>query len=52
MGTAKINQEGQTKIGTFTSNDSFFCKTFTSVFQRNINSKQILKLQQVVTDQS
>ena len=32
----------QMKIGTFSSNDFFICKTFTCVFLRNINSKQIL----------
>ena len=56
----KSLQGDQTKIGTFSSNDFFICKTFTCVFLRNINSKQILltcpnnqipKLQQVEIDQ-
>ena len=34
--------EGGVEIETFSSNDFFICKTFTSVFLRNINSKQIL----------
>ena len=53
--------EGQPKIETFSSNDLFICKSFTSVFPKNTHSTQILltchsyqiiKLQQVGIDQS